>query len=262
MPALSPRSVGVDARINGVLDLLAATRSCQNIEEACLLLESFLKERGITLLSVKFCDIDDRKPAIRPFGRYPCAISQLSVELRESGGCPLTREAVKQLAPFDALAIDDRKYPDFLSKRFLQELRKLDHSHIAVIPVVLGHGLMLVTAGLGDHDFKGTCRDLLVGTVCSFSIAIVHRFNEAAALFESEVLSRLEARVLFLFCSGFSPGQIPEIIDLSEVTVAIILRNVIRKLGAANIGEAVAKALAMGEIGNLQSPDDVSLEHC
>ena len=118
MPALSSRGVGVDARISGVLDLLTVVRSCQNIEDACLLLESFLKERGAVLLSVKFCDIDDRKPAIRPFGRYPCAISQLSAELRESGGCPLTKEAIKQLAPFDALLIDDRKYPDFLSKRF------------------------------------------------------------------------------------------------------------------------------------------------
>ena len=258
MPALSSRGVGADGSVPGILGLVSAVRSCKDIESACLLLESFLLERGIALLSVKFCDIDDRKPAIRPFGRYPCAISQLSTELRENGGCPLTKEAIRRLVPFDALSINEHDYPDFLSKRFLQELRKVDHNHIAVIPVIFGHGLMLVTAGLGDRDFEGDCRDQLVSAVCSFGVAIVHRFSEAAALFESEILSRVEARVLFLFCCGFNRGQIQEIIDLSEITVAIILRNVIRKLGASNIGEAIAKVLAIGEIGNLQSPGNAS----
>lgn len=262
MSALSSRSVAARGSVPGVLGLVAAIRSCQDIESACLLLETFLRKQDIALLSVKFCDIDDKKPAIRAFGRYPCAISQLSVELRESGGCPLTKEAVKRLMPFDAFTIDERDYPDFLSKRFLQELRKIDHGHIAVIPVIFGQGLMLVTAGLGERAFKGECRDELISIACSFGVAIAHRFNEVAVLFESEILSRLEARVLFLFCSGFCRSQIAEMINLNEVTIAIILRSVIRKLGAANSGEAIARALAMGEIGNLQSSDGIPLEHC
>ncbi|WP_162841499.1 helix-turn-helix transcriptional regulator [Salaquimonas pukyongi] len=252
MTALSSKNAAAGGGPPSLPQLVRAVRTCSDIESACRLLESLLQELQIALLSVKFCDIDDKRPAIRPFGRYPCVISQLAVDMRERGGCPMTKEAVKRLVPFDALAISEQDYPDFLSKRFLQELRKVEHSHIAVVPVVIGQGLMLITAGLGKREFEGELRDQLVSVVCCFGAAIVNRFSEIAVLFESEILSRLEARVLFLFCSGFRPSQISETIDLNEVTIMLILRSVIRKLGAANIGEAIAKALAMGEIGNLQ----------
>lgn len=252
MAALLSKNAAAGGSLPELLQLASAIRTCRDIESACLLLASLLRQQEITLLSVKFCDIKDKRPAIRAYGAYPGAISQLAADMRDSGGCPMSKEAKKRLMPFDAFAISEQDYPDFLSKRFMQELRKLEHSHIAVVPVIIGQGLMLITAGLEKRKFEGEIRDQLVNVVCCFGVAIVNRFAEIAVLFESEVLSRLEVRVLFLFCSGFCPSEISETIDLNEVTITLILRSVIRKLGAANIGEAIAKALAMGEIGNMQ----------
>ncbi len=130
--------------IDGGMSFFSLSRNIadsDNLENACQVYEEYLKQYGLSLLSVKFCDVEGEHPALRPFAGYPNAISKLSGELRDIGGCPITKEAIKQLAPFDAVQINSRDYTDFLSARFLAELKKMDHHHIAVVPLLVGTGI-------------------------------------------------------------------------------------------------------------------------
>lgn len=224
---------------------------CNNLEEACRFFEADLELDGLVLLSVKFCDLEGKSPAIRPFAGYSTVISNLSIELRDKGGCPITREAIKYLAPFEVTQINPRDYNDFLSARFLAELSKMGHQHIAGIPMLVGQGLMLVTIGLGDRSFSGEFREQLIMNTCNFGILVAQRFGDVANLFQSSVLSQNQAQALFLYASGFTIKQISQTFRLGEVTVNLLLKGACKKLGARNVAEATARAIGRGEISNL-----------
>ena len=234
------------SRVQPVTSLADAT----DMPNACETLKDHLLGLDMDLLSVKFCDTKDEIPAIRPFGRYTTGISKLSTAMRSTGGCPLTREALRLLYPFDALQIKSSDYSDFLSLRFLQEMRKLTHNHVAVVPVNLGRGLAIFTVGLRDTPFVGQTREVVVSTICQYMILLIGRFPEIANLFEPKCLSLLEAESLFLSANGFSDMDIAELHKLSEFTVQIIIKNAQKKLDAQTRAQAVSKALAMGEISS------------
>lgn len=224
----------------------------RDVNSACTILEKQLQVMDSDLLSVKFCDLLDEKPAIRPFGAYPNSISQMASKLQSSGGCPISKEAQQRLAPFDAMSIDHSMHLDFLSSRFLRELKKMDHAHIAVIPVVFGRGLAVFTIGLNEKRFEGRVRETLINFICNATASLIGRFPDVANIFEAKQLSSIEARSVLLCSNGHSDLEIGKVMSLSEHAVSTLLRNATKKLGAKNRSHLTSKALALGEISNMQ----------
>ena len=161
------------------------------------------------------------------------------------------QRSIRQLAPFDAVQINSKEYSDFLSARFLAELKKMDHKHIAVVPLIVGQGLMLTTVGLNQNAFVGEMRELVVMNTCNFGIAVAQRFGDVSDLFRSNILTQKQAQALFLYSSGFSIRQIGHVFQLGEVTINLLLKGASDRLGASNLAEATARALGSGEISNL-----------
>ncbi len=236
------------------LDLIALAnqlRSAKDVNWACAVLSQQLKLLNFELLSVKFCDLQDEKPPIRPYGAYPRVISDLAVELRDTGGCPISKEAQQRLSPFDAMHIQQTAQFDFLSKRFLQELQKMNHAHIAVIPIVIGRGLAVYTIGLMDTKFIGETREMLVGLICSATTLLIGQFPDVSTLFEAKLLSSNEARCVMLGSNGHSDFEIGKILGLSEHVVKHLFDSAADKLEAKTRPHLTSKALARGEISNM-----------
>ncbi len=218
-----------------------------------MLIEDQLQSMGYNLLSVKFCDTLDEKPAVRPFSRYPKAISELSAALRAQGGCPISKEVLTRLSPFDAKTIEMVNYSGFLDARFLQELAKMEHQHIAVIPIIFGRGLAVYTVGMKGHRFVDGTREEIVNFVCNANAVLLCTFPEIATLFEPKKLTLLEAQIVSLFGNGNSLSEISTTTGLSDITVNMILNLAAEKLGARNQAHLLTRALATGEILNMQS---------
>ncbi len=204
------------------------------------------------LLSIKFCDLQDEKPAIRPYGAYPQIMSDLAVDLRDTGGCPISKEAQRRLSPFDAMGIQQADHFDFLSKRFLQELRKMNHAHIAVIPIVFGRGLAVYTVGLKEKKFEGQLREALIGLICNATAALIGQFPDVSKLFEAKLLSSGEAHCVMLGSNGHSDAEIGAILGFSHFVVDAYFKSAAEKMGAKNRSHLTSRALAKGEISNVQ----------
>lgn len=227
-------------------------RAANDVNWACAVLGQQLRVAGFELLSIKFCDLQDKTPAIRPYGAYPQIMSDLAVDLRDVGGCPISKEAQRRLAPFDAMAIQLADHFDFLSKRFLQELRKMSHAHIAVIPIVFGRGLAVYTVGLKELKFEGQLREALIGLICNATAALIGQFPEVSKLFEPKQLSSREAQCVMLGSNGHSDLEIGAILGFSEFVVNEFFNSASEKLGTKNRAHLTSRALAKGEISNVQ----------
>ena len=59
-------------------------------------------------------------------------------------------------------------------------------------------------------------------------------------------LSRREAEILALLVEGRTNKEIALCLDLQEITIKVHLRNVYRKIGAANRAQAVRIAMSSG----------------
>ena len=227
-------------------------RNAKDVNWACAILGQQLRILEFELLSVKFCDLDDEQPAIRPYGVYPRIMSELAFDLRDSGGCPISKEAQQRLTPFDAMSIQSADHYDFLSKRFLQELQKMNHDHVAVIPIVFGRGLAVYTIGLKEKRFSGPLRESLISMICNATASIIGQFPDVSKLFEPKKLSSREAQCVALGSNGHSDSEIGAILGFSEHVVVAIFRNAAEKLGAKNRSQLTSRALASGEISNMQ----------
>lgn len=225
----------------------------KDIEHACVLIKDYLKLVEFDLLSVKYCDTLGQKPSVRPFNAYPKSISELSQALKTDGGCPIAKEVLIRLKPFEIGEIDQTKYSAFLETRFLQELKKLDHKHISAIPIVIGRGLAVYTIGLGDKPFVGDVRDELINFICHANTALLCAFPEIAKLFDPKILSLQEAQMVFLYGNGNRFSEIAAAFGFSELSIQMMLQGAVEKLGAKNLPHLLTKALASGEIQNMQS---------
>ena len=234
------------------VESVSQLRNANDVNWACAVLAQQLRLANFELLSIKFCDLHDEKPAIRPYGAYPQIMSNLAVDLRDTGGCPISKEAQRRLTPFDAMAIQQAEHFDFLSKRFLQELRKMNHAHIAVIPIVFGRGLAVYTVGLNESRFEGQLREALIGLICNATAALIGQFPDVSKLFEAKELSSNEARCIMLGSNGHSDFEIGTILGFSEFVVKEIFKNAAQKLTAKNRSHLTSLALAKGEISNVQ----------
>ncbi|MEM7068309.1 MAG: helix-turn-helix transcriptional regulator [Pseudomonadota bacterium] len=238
-----------------MFELQKVTRLISNSDDlysACLILEDYLSYYDLQLRSVVFGRAGATNPENRAFRKDPQVLVNLSAELRETNGCPVFGKASRLRHAFDALQMRKDEMPCFLSKRYLDELAKLGHKSIAVIPIGIGSGLAAFSIGMGDKYFAGELRASLVYAMCQISIAIISRFPDVTKLFETRCLSTFEAEVMLLCANGFSNSEIAQITNLSERSVNMLFDNAALKLGARNQAHAISKSLAKGEISNLQ----------
>ena len=231
-----------------LLALISKIESAQNINIASLELEKHFKSFDAHLLSIKFCDSAKGGDTIRPFHAYSDSIAKVSGQLQEQGGCAFIKEAKRRLGAFDSFAIDRSVYNTFLDRRFFQEIDKLEHRHIAIVPILIGIAIALFTIGLGVEPFKGRMREIITETICQIVPAFIVRFPEIKTIFEQKYLSDLERRILVQFCEGSEMGDIVREIGLSELTIMQLIQNASRKLKTKNSKRLIYVALALGEI--------------
>ena len=228
-----------------------------DLRYSCLLVKNYFSRNNMELRTVAFCDLENEYPTIMAFRNDPQELTGIATELHETIGCPEINKAVECHYPFDALKLSKNEQPDFLTKRYLNELAKFGHQSIAIIPIRIGRGLAVFSVGLFDSPFAGELRSSLISTTCQITIAIISRFPNITKLFETRCLNPLEAKVMLLCSNGFNNSEIGNIINLSERTINMVFDNVAAKIGAKNQAHAVSKAVAMGEISNLQlDPND------
>lgn len=111
-----------------------------------------------------------------------------------------------------------------------------------------GAGITL-GSGLSARDYRAILAEHGLSL-----IALAHIFH-AGAVGElkrradgARPLSARERECLQFLASGLRPAQIADRLTLAEVTVSLHLRNARRKLSAATLPEAVARALVYGQI--------------
>lgn len=244
--------VGLDYK-RLLLGLLQEIANCESIESACIKFDEFMRSFGGQLLSVKFYDSKNESPEIRPFSAYPDAVRKFRNQFTQVGGCPLNREAVKRLRPFSYTTIDRSYYNSLQERRLFRELDKIGHETIAIVPIVCGRGVAVITVGLHNQPFEGPLRMSVSDSVAHVVAAVMARFPEVSTLFDKKVLSSQEREILALACGGMSFETIGAKLRLSSRAVNSFVDSASRKLGAANIPETIYRAISLGEISQIGS---------
>ena len=215
---------------------------------ACEELAQFLNRLDVQLLSVKLCDVDDSAKILRPYSAYHSAMNQFRTGPAYPEGCPFSREAVKRLRPFSLQSIDRSKYQALHDRRFFKELEKTGHNNIAIVPIMIGRGLSLITIGLGRYSFDGAMR-LLVSDACShFVAAFVARFPDVSKLFEKKVLTQSQRDTILLACEGLSDEEIGERMGLSPTAIRLVFESAAKRLKTPNRAATVYRSVVLGEI--------------
>ena len=219
-----------------------------DLKEACFVFAEFLETLDAQLLSVKFCDINDRSSNLRPYSSYHKAMHKFRAGPGYPDGCPFSREAMKRLRPFSLQAIDRREYGNLEDRRFFKELENMGHQDIAVLPTMIGSGLALMTVGLGEASFIGPKRALISDAATHFVAAFVARFPDVSRLFETKVLSDVQRQVLLLACEGLDDDEIAQQLGLSTVAVGLIFNAAAKRLHTKTRSSTVYRAVVLGEV--------------
>lgn len=231
-----------------LLNLLSDVAGCETIEDACVLFDGFLRHLNCQLLSVKFHDVENVMAPIRPFSAYPPGMRRFRGSADYQHGCPFNREAQLRLRPFSLASIDRSKYKDLKDRQFFKELEKSGHANIAILPVIIGRGVSLITIGLNDQPFEGRIRMSTADAAAHIVAAVVARFPQVANLFEKKLLNPFEVKILTFACNGKSDTEIGQRLQLSAQTIAKFKQNIRSKLGARNDAEMIFRAISTGEI--------------
>ncbi|MCP4073930.1 MAG: hypothetical protein GY742_19720 [Hyphomicrobiales bacterium] len=221
-------------------------------ETACSIAEQFFLSRQLKLISVIFCDRNNPSNVVRPFRNAPEKLTNIRKKMGENGICPITVEALRLLHPFEISKIDRSRFDDLLSNRFLDELSKCFSNGVFVVPVILGRGLGQLMISSNNGPFSSEDKLLIIDAVCQIAVAIICRFPEVTTFFESKRLSTLEAEALFLNSSGYTDSEIGGFLNLSDITIGLIMKTAEEKLKAKNRSQAIANAIAFGEIFSTQ----------
>lgn len=240
------------AEIRAILQQLSKS---SNLQDACDVAFEYFRKNDHDLVSVIFCSDDDSVPAIRPFRNLPQSLIDLAPKLQEVGGCPPKKEAQRLLQPFDWKHIPRGEHPQFLCQRFLSEVEKLPYAMVLAVPVVIGRGIAVFSVGIHERNLGPQVREDVIIAVCQIATAMISRFPELANLFEAKLLSTVQATVMMFAVQGFTNREIAESIGLGELAIGMVLKSAQEKLGAANLAQAVAKALALGEFSHMQIGD-------
>ena len=233
-------------------DILEEVLNCEDLNSTCKLLCEYYQNQKIELMSVSFADLKDEKPTIRAFNNLSPVLHQISLELRDNGECPVTKEAKRLRYPFDALKMDKELYPAFLDRRFFRQLEKDDYYKVISIPIVLGRGIANFLVGVKSNPVKSGEIDELVDEICKFSVLMISMFPDVLKLFEGGRLGTLEAECLLLLSNGHTIDETSRVLDLSDMTIKILMKSAARKLGAKTHCNAISRALTAGEISNLK----------
>ena len=247
-------TIQFDPLESGTSDIRKVTRmisASADVSSACEIMARHLKHLDLTLISVVFCDLDGMHAPIRPYRDMPQSLILLSTQFQELGGCPNIKEAERLRKPFDALQIDRNKYPDFLDQRFLDELAKLGHRHVLVLPIALGRGLANIVIGTGNQSISVELQAELFSSIGQCFGAVVTRFPEITKLFAPKILSAIQAKILFLLSIGMSRSEITGLLDVGQHTIGMLLADAQQRLRATSTTHALAKALALGEFSNM-----------
>ena len=236
-----------------VIDLIKEITAAETIEAGCASLASFYGSLECELLSVKFYDCKDDTQYIRPYFIYPDGLLQVSSELMAMGGCPFSKEAKRIMQPFDSYSIDQSRYASFTERRFFREISKTGHKRIAVLPIMIGRGIALITVGLFTQPFSGPLRDTICNSIAHIVAAFISRFPEISTLFEEKVLTGTERKLLRKMCDGQPRDEIAYELGISELTVDIFLTAAKQKMGADNVPQLIYKSMVAGEISSLRT---------
>ncbi|MEP2556877.1 MAG: hypothetical protein ABJH63_05400 [Rhizobiaceae bacterium] len=219
-----------------------------DLSEACAAFAEFLRGLDAQLLSVKFCDVNDSATNLRPYSVYHEAMQQFRTGPGYPDGCPFSRESVKRLRPFSLKSIDRKDYGSLTDRRFFKELENTGHQDIAVLPVMVGSGLALMTVGLGAESFNGARRLLISDAAIHFVAAFVARFPDVARLFETKVLSPMQRQAVLLACEGLTDDEIGRKMGLSAVAVGFMFDAAAKRLHTTTRSATIYRAVVLGEV--------------
>ena len=219
-----------------------------DLGEACREFAGFLKRIDVQLLSVKFCDVGDRSNILRPYSAYHEEMQQFRTGPGYPDGCPFSREAMKRLRPFSLESIDRSQYKGLNDRRFFKELEKSNHKNIAIVPIMIGRGLSLITIGLGGSSFAGAVRSLVSDACSHFVAAFVARFPDVSKLFEKKVLTQSQRETVLLACEGLCDEEIGQRLDLSPMAIRLLFDSAAKRLGTSNRAATVYRSVILGEI--------------
>jgi DNA-binding CsgD family transcriptional regulator len=144
---------------------------------------------------------------------------------------------------------------DFKAREVIAEAHQAGLRNTLLVPLAGPMGSTLPSAGLTLGSSLPTADYKAIMAEHGLSlIALAHLFH-AGAVGEmarraagAPPLSPRERECLSLVAAGLRPAQIADRLVLSEVTVALHLRNARRKLDAATLPEAVARGMVYGQI--------------
>lgn len=229
------------------------------LNEACNIADHFFQEAGHQLLSVIFCDCDDRRPALRTYRKLPPVLNSLSQKMKSVGGCPPQKEAQRLLQPFDWFKLSPSRYSDLQSMKFLLEISKLQYGCVLGVPVRLGNGLIVFSVGIEKSRCDVMTKRGIILDVLQLAMAMIGGLREVDHLFQTQKLSTLEAKALMFAMQGFSNNQIASFLKLGEVTVDMLFKSAADRMNATNSFQLISKAIADGEIANIQLTDSQSI---
>ena len=218
------------------------------LEVACEHLGAYLRELKCELLSVKFQDSAPNGTHFRPYANLPAEVAKIGVKFPHTSGCPLLREAKRRLQAFDWYTVDVSRYNDFLDRRFLSELQKTGHKHIAVVPVLVGRAIAQINIGLHEQPFEGQTKEAILEAVGQTIPTLIKQFPEIGTIFEKKHLSEFERKIVSKMCMGASDSEIVEELGVSVHTINKVVSNATSKLEASNRFQMIFKASRLGEI--------------
>jgi DNA-binding CsgD family transcriptional regulator len=143
--------------------------------------------------------------------------------------------------------------------KFLLEISKLQYGCVLGVPVRLGNGLIVFSVGIEKSRCDVMTKRGIILDVLQLAMAMIGGLREVDHLFHTQKLSTLEAKALMFAMQGFSNNQIASFLKLGEVTVDMLFKSAADRMNATNSFQLISKAIADGEIANIQLTDSQSI---
>lgn len=222
------------------------------LEEACVTASDYLMLSNLDLLCVFFCDVKNGHKEISAYQKLPFELTELVPSLHSANKRPVRNHAFETMKPFNWAELPEPRGQDFLLKKFKSEVNRLPYNFVMSVPVAIGRGVGVFSIGVKNPGSYAQLSGDIITDICQIAVALIGRFPELATLFELKKLRTLEAEALLFATNGHNNCEISRFLGLSELTVEIIFESAAKRLDAKNLPQTIAKALAMGEISNMQ----------
>ena len=178
----------------------------------------------------------------------PDHVMEMCMEFKPLGGCPLAREALRCVQPFDVLHHDYSDYDDDLSRRYLEAFSGLGFKTVITVPVQFGEGVTVIVLGRIESVPNAISRSLATTISYQLMVKFAARFPEVEAHFKSKKLTAREAHILSLTACGLVETEVAKVLSISPYTVRTHIQNIKLKMDAKNKVHAVALAIEAHEI--------------